>query len=243
MSEYICGRNSVLEALKGEREINRIYMAVGIEKAFAAQVKALCRDRGIPFDMVERAKLDKLAGPDHRGVAAQVAAVQYVEVEDILALARERNEVPFVLILAEVEDPQNLGAILRTADCAGVHGVIIPKRRAASLNQTVAKVAQGAAEHVPVARVANLVQAAKTLQEAGLWLVAAEMDGEPFWTVDFSGPIALVLGGEDRGVPALLAKQCDFHASIPLLGQISSLNVSAATAVLLYEVVRRRLTK
>jgi len=241
MSDYICGRNSVLEALRSGREINRVLISSTTEKAFAAQIKDLCRANGIPFDIVEKKILDRTAGPDNRGVAAQVAAAEYVDVSDIIDAARAKGEQPFVVILAEVEDPHNLGAIMRTAHSAGAHGVIIPKRRAASLNQTVIKVAQGAAEYLPVARVTNLVHAAKELQEAGLWLIAAEMEGEDFWDVDFSGPVALVMGGEDRGIPELLLKNCDLRAKIPLLGNISSLNVSAAASVLLYEVVRRRM--
>ncbi len=241
MSDYLWGRNSVLEALKAGRPVNRLWLASGLEPGFARQVTELCLQKGIPFDRVDKSFLTKLAGPDHRGVVAQVAAQAYVEVADLLAAARAKGEPPLLVMLAAVEDPHNLGAILRSAYCAGAHGVIIPKRRAASLNGTVAKVAQGAAEHLPVARVANLVQTAQELQKEGLWLVAGDMEGVPYWQVDFSGPLALILGGEGQGIPPLLRKTCDWVASIPLRGQLTSLNVSAAAAVLLYEAVRCRL--
>lgn len=240
MKDYIIGRHSVLEALKAGRPINRVWLSKSAEGAFAREVVELCRSQGIPLDKVEKRFLDKLAGPDHRGIAAQAAAAPYVEVADMLAAAAAKGEPPLLVILAQVEDPHNVGAIMRTAHSAGAHGLIIPKRRAAALNQTVIKVAQGAAEYLPVARVTNLVRTAQELKEAGLWLIAADMEGDVFWEMDFSGPLALVLGSEGQGIPPLLRKQCDLTAKIPMLGELSSLNVSAAAAILLYEAVKRR---
>ncbi len=239
--EYISGRNSVLEALKAGRSINRVLIGENINRSFAGEIEGLCKGKGIPFIKADKRVLDKLAGPDNRGIAAQIAPAAYISIEDILARAKAKGEEPLLIILSQVEDPHNLGAIMRTAYSAGAHGIIIPKRRAASLNQTVFKVAQGAAEYLPVARVANLVQAAQQLKQAGLWLIAADMNGDNFWDVDFSGPLALILGGEGKGIPPLLLKNCDFSAKIPMLGQISSLNVSAAAAILLYEAVKRRI--
>ncbi|MCL2818051.1 MAG: 23S rRNA (guanosine(2251)-2'-O)-methyltransferase RlmB [Clostridiales bacterium] len=240
MSEMICGKNSVLEALKGGRAVSRVFLAQGIDKAFVRQVIDLCREKGVPYLEIPRQQLERLAGEDNRGVAAEVAAAEYAEIADILRAAAEKGEPPLVLILAEVEDPHNLGAVMRTALCAGAHGIIIPKRRSATLNQTVAKVAAGAAGILPVARVPNLVRALEELQEAGLWAVAADMRGAPLWEVDISGPLAIVLGGEGAGIAPLLLSKCDFKASIPMSGPISSLNVSAAAAVFLFEAARRR---
>ncbi|MCL2677793.1 MAG: 23S rRNA (guanosine(2251)-2'-O)-methyltransferase RlmB [Clostridiales bacterium] len=240
MNEMICGKNSVLEALKGGRAVSRVFLAQGIDRAFVRQVIELCREKGVPYLKIPRPQLEKLAGADNRGVAAEIAAAEYVETADILRAAKEKGEPPLLLILAEVEDPHNLGAVMRTALCAGAHGIIIPKRRSATLNQTVAKVSAGAVEHLPVARVANLVAAVAELQEAGLWVVAADMRGAPLWEVDLTGPLAIVLGGEGAGIAPLLLSKCDFKASIPMRGPLSSLNVSAAAAVFLYEAARRR---
>lgn len=242
MDEYICGRHSVIEALKSERQINKVLIGDTVEPRFRREIEELCRAKGVPFQKAEKRVLDKVAGPDNRGIAAQVAAAAYVEVEDILEAARTKGEAPLVVILSQVEDPRNLGAIIRTAHSAGAHGIIIPKRRSAVLNQTVFKAAQGAAEYLPVARVSNLVQTAQQLKESGLWLVAGDMNGSNYWDVDLSGPLALVLGGEGQGIQPLLLKTCDFVATIPMLGKLNSLNVSAAAAVLLYEVVKRRMS-
>ncbi|MGI5892317.1 MAG: 23S rRNA (guanosine(2251)-2'-O)-methyltransferase RlmB [Bacillota bacterium] len=240
MSEFICGRNSVIAALKSEREINRVLIAQGVDRSFSAQVVALCKKRGIPYVITNRLQLEKIAGADNRGIVAQVAAIKYVEIEDILALAAERKEHPLVIVLSEVEDPHNLGAIIRTACCAGAHGIIIPKRRAASVNHTVDKVSAGAVAYMPVARVANLTQAVRELKKAGLWVVAADMMGGDYRDVDLSGPLAIVMGGEDKAIGPLLLKECDFVARIPITGEISSLNVSAAAAILIFEAINRR---
>lgn len=239
-SEVICGKNSVLEALRSSRQINQVLLAEGLEPAFANQVIELCRAKAVPYKFAGRNQLEKTAGPDNRGVVAEVAAASYVEISEMLAAARAEGQAPLLVILDGVEDPHNLGAVIRTALCAGAHGLIIPKRNAVSLNQTVSKVSAGAIEHLPVARVSNLVQTVEELKKEGLWVVAADMDGQRLWDVDMSGPLVIVLGGEGRGISPLLRSHCDFVASIPLMGAVSSLNVSAAAAVMLYEALRRR---
>lgn len=190
---------------------------------------------------VERNFLDKLTGERRQGIVAEVAPYEYVELEDIIESARQRQEDPLVLILAELEDPHNFGAILRTAEAVGVHGVIIPKRRGVQLNATVAKVSSGVAEYVPVARVANLVQTVEKLKEFGLWITGADMHGEnTMWEAHLTGPLALIIGGEGRGIPKLLKEKCDFLTYIPMKGKISSLNASAAASVMLFEMLRQR---
>jgi 23S rRNA (guanosine2251-2'-O)-methyltransferase len=241
MSDIISGRNSVIEALKAERSINRILLAEGIEKGFAAQVVALAKQSGIPYIFTSREQLEKIAGIDNRGIVAEVAAATYAAIDDMLVLAESQNQPPLIVLLDDIEDPHNLGAIIRTALGAGAHGVVIPKRRAAGLNQTVAKVSAGASEYLPVARVANLGNALTELQKAGLWVVAADISGQKFWDIDMSGPLAIVLGSEGKGISPLLKSKCDFVASIPLAGPVNSLNVSAAAAIMLYEAVRQRI--
>lgn len=238
--EVICGKNSVLEALRSSRQINQVLLAEGLEPAFASQVTELCRAKAVPFKFVGRNQLIKIAGEDNRGVVAEVAAASYVEVSEMLDAARAAGQAPLLVILDGVEDPHNLGAVIRTALCAGAHGLIIPKRNAVSLNQTVSKVSAGAVEYLPVARVSNLVQIVDELKKEGLWAVAADMDGQSLWNIDMSGPLVIILGGEGRGISPLLRSHCDFVASIPLMGAVSSLNVSAAAAVMLYEALRRR---
>lgn len=240
MTDILCGRNAVLEAVKSGRPVNKVLLAEGGEAAFQAAVFKLCKERGIPCRKLPKQQLTKLAGPEHHGIAAELAAAEYAEISDMLALARERGEDPLIVLLDGVEDPHNLGAIIRSALCAGAHGLVIAKRRAAALNQTVMNTSAGAAAYLPVARVANLNQALQELQRAGCWAAAGDMDGAPLWSCDLSGPLVLVLGGEGQGISPLLKKNCDRTAAIPLKGQIGSLNVSAAAAVLLYEAIRQR---
>ncbi|MDO4582231.1 MAG: 23S rRNA (guanosine(2251)-2'-O)-methyltransferase RlmB [Bacillota bacterium] len=240
MPEIISGRNAVIEALKAGSTITQVYVADKCEPPFAAKISQLCRDHNVPLKRVPKQQLERMAGPDHRGVAAELAAAVYVELDDILQRAASAGQPPLLVMLDGVEDPHNLGAIIRTALSAGAHGLVIPKRRAASLNATVMKTSAGAAAYLPVARVANLNQAAAQLKAAGCWLVAADMDGQPLWETDMSGPLAIVLGGEGSGVSPLLKKNCDIIASIPMYGAVSSLNVSAAAAIMLYEAVRNR---
>lgn len=241
MPEIISGRNSVLEVLRSGRPVNKIFLARGSKDSSLREITGLARTRGIPVQEVERVFLDKLTEERHQGIAVEAAPYEYVEVEEIIRQARIRGEEPLVLVLAELEDPHNFGAILRTAEAVGVHGVIIPKRRGVQLNATVAKVSAGAAEYVPVARVSNLVQVVEELKSFGLWITGADMDGNStLWQADLDGPLALVIGSEGRGIPRLLKEKCDFLTSIPMRGKISSLNASAAAAVLLFEVMRRR---
>ena len=238
--DVICGRNAVLEALKSGRSVNRVLLADNTDPAFAAAVFKLCKELGVPCRKLPKDQLAKLAGSDHHGVAAEVAAQEYVELEDILALAESRGEAPLVVLLDGVEDPHNLGAIIRTALCAGAHGIVIGKHRAVSLNQTVMKTSAGAASHLPVARVTNINQALRTLKDAGCWICAADMDGETLWDLELSGPLALVMGGEGQGVSPLVKRNCDMVAALPMSGPVGSLNVSVSAAVLLYEVLRQR---
>ena len=240
MNDFICGKNAVLELLAAGREINRVYLDKTKKGDFHRRVIEACQQRSIPYSFVDKQHLDKIAGTENRGVVAAVAGTQYCEIADILAIAAEHNEAPLLVMLSEVEDPHNLGAIMRSALCAGAHGIIIPKRRAVGVTPTVAKVASGAAEYLPVARVPNLVQAAKELQAAGIWLIAADMNGDDIFNIDFSGPLAIVMGGEDKGISPLLLNKCDFKAKIPMKGNLGSYNVSASAAIFLYEALRAR---
>ncbi len=242
-NSLICGKNPVLEALKSGRTINKVVIATGQEPAFTRQVKALCQAAGVPFHEVDRNRMDSIyAG--HRGVIAYTAPYDYAEIEDMLALAQSRHEDPLIVILAEVVDPHNLGAVMRTAECAGAHGVIIAKHGAAAVTETVVQVAAGAAEYLPVARVANLVNAIQQLKDNGLWVAGAHMtEAQDLWRADLTGGLALVMGSEGKGIPRLVASKCDFMVKIPMMGQISSLNVSASAAILLYEALRQRQAK
>lgn len=240
MSE-IYGRNPVIEALKSGTEINRIFIAKGAQHKAIDEIYKLARSAQIPVQQVDRKKLDSLfPGKNHQGVYASVAEMRYAEIEDILACAREKGEAPLLLVLDELEDPHNLGAILRNADAFGVHGVVIPKRRSVSLTGTVAKAAAGALQYVPVARVANIAQTLKDLKKEGLWICGTAMDGQNIYQAPLSGPLAIVIGNEGHGMRPLVAKQCDFTVSIPMKGRINSLNASVATGIVLSEVVRRK---
>lgn len=238
--DIICGRNAVLEMLRSEQSINKVWLAEGIEASFSGAVFSLCKQRGVPCHQLPKHKLERLAGAGNQGVAAELAAFSYVEIDDLLAAAAARGEEPFFVLLDGVEDPHNLGAVMRSALSAGAQGLIIGRHRAAQVNQTVIKTSAGAAAYLPVARVANLNQALQQLQQAGCWAVAADMDGQPYYQANLTGPVVLVLGSEGQGIAPLLKKNCDFVVSMPMRGEVSSLNVSAAAAVLLYEVVRQR---
>ena len=242
MSDYIPGRNPVMEALKSCRQIHRILVAKGSAKGSVAEIISQARKGRIPVQEVERDALDKMTeGQNHQGVAAFVPTMEYVDIEDILKCAREKSEDPFILVLDEIQDPHNFGAILRTADAVGVHGVIIPKRRSIGLTGTVSKASAGAVEYISVARVANLAQALGLLKKEGLWVVGADMEGEVIWdNRGLSGALACVIGSEGRGISRLLKEKCDFMISIPMKGHISSLNASVAAAVLCYEVLRQK---
>jgi len=243
MADYIAGRNPVLEALKSGRQIHKILMARGATKGSAAEILARARERRIPVQEVDRSYLDSLVDDvNHQGVAALTPAREYVDVDEILGLARQKGEDPFILILDEIEDPHNLGAILRTADAAGCHGVIIPKRRAVGLTSAVAKASAGAVEYIPVARVTNLVQTVERLKKDGCWIAGAAVEGGALWRSgnDLTGPLAIIIGSEGKGISHLLKEKCDFLLKIPMKGRITSLNASAAAAVMCYEVFRQR---
>ncbi|GAB6158618.1 23S rRNA (guanosine(2251)-2'-O)-methyltransferase RlmB [Desulfotomaculum varum] len=242
MSEIIAGRNPVREALRAGRPINKILAAKGTAAGPLAEILHLAREKNIPVQMVERAHLDKLnQGISHQGVIAFAAARGYVEVEDILATAHARGQDPFIVLLDEINDPHNLGAILRTVDAAGAHGVIIPQRRSVALTSAVARASAGAVEYVPVARVTNLDQTIRQLQEKGLWVVGADMAGpQVYWQAKLTGPLLLVIGGEGKGIGRLIKERCDMLVRLPMAGRVGSLNASVAAALLIYEVVRQR---
>lgn len=237
----IVGRNPVTEALRSGREIDKLLIARGANQGSTRAIVAKCRERGILVKEVAPQKLDFMSGgAAHQGVALIVAAHKYCEVSDILDYAAEKNEPPFVIICDEIEDPHNLGAIIRTAEACGVHGIIIPKRRSASLNTVVAKSSAGALEYMRVARVANIPSVIDDLKDKGLWIYAADMDGEPWCQTDYTGGTAFVIGSEGRGIGQLVKKKCDKTVSMPMVGQINSLNASVAAGILMYEAARQR---
>ena len=239
--DMVAGRNAVMEALKGSRSVNKLMIANGSTEGSIKEIIAVAKEKGVNIQYWDRSKLDSIArGIRHQGVLAQVAPVQYAELEDILQVAKDRNEPPFIVLLDELEDPHNLGAILRTADAAGVHGVLIPKHRSCPLSATVAKTSAGAVEHVPVARVGNLVQTIKKLKQDGLWVAAADMDGKDYYDTDLTGPLLLIIGSEGQGVGRLVKEQCDFVVRIPMVGKINSLNASVAGSILMYEAMKQR---
>ena len=239
--DMVAGRNAVMEALNGSRSVNKLMIANGSTEGSIKEIIAVAKDKGVNIQYWDRSKLDSIArGIRHQGVLAQVAPVQYAELEDILQVAKDRNEPPFIVLLDELEDPHNLGAILRTADAAGVHGVLIPKHRSCPLSATVAKTSAGAVEHVPVARVGNLVQTIKKLKQEGLWVAAADMDGKDYYDTDLIGPLLLIIGSEGQGVGRLVKEQCDFVVRIPMVGKINSLNASVAGSILMYEAMKQR---
>lgn len=240
--EFIGGKHSILEAIKAGRTINKIWVAENAQKALTQPIIAEAKQHGIIVQFADKRKLDTMAeGLQHQGVVAQVAAYDYVEIDDILEVARERGEDPFILILDEIEDPHNLGSILRTADCTGVHGVIIPKRRSVGLTATVSKISAGAVEYVPVARVTNIAQTIDKLKERGVWVAGTDVSAaDDVYRSNFAMPIAIVIGNEAKGVGRLIKEKCDFLVKLPMQGKINSLNASVAAGVLMYEVVRQR---
>ena len=235
----LAGRNPIREALKAGRPVEKLLVASGELSGAAREIVGLAREAGAVVQQVERARLDGIY-PAHQGMLAYVAAVPYVQLEDILEAAAARGEDPFLVLLDGITDPHNLGAIVRSAECAGAHGVVIPERRAAGLTPAAAKAAAGALNHVPIARVKNLNRAIDELKRAGVWIVGTAMDGENALDADLSGPVALVIGSEGEGVSRLTLEKCDRTISLPMKGQIESLNASVAAGVLMYEVVRAR---
>lgn len=242
--EYIAGRHPVIEAIKSGRTIHKLWIADSAQKHQIAPVLTEAKQNGLIVQYVDKKKLDQLVPQmQHQGVVAQVAAYDYAEVEDILARAREKGETPFIIVLDEIEDPHNLGSILRSADCTGVHGVIIPKRRSVGLTATVAKTSVGAMEYVPVARVTNIAQTLKELKDAGIWIAGADGTApKNVYDTDLTLPLAIVIGNEGKGIGRLIKETCDFLVKLPMFGQINSLNASVAASVLMYETVRQRKT-
>ncbi|MDD4769612.1 MAG: 23S rRNA (guanosine(2251)-2'-O)-methyltransferase RlmB [Eubacteriales bacterium] len=240
MSELIAGRNNVMAALEGERSLTKILVSRSIRGNMQPLLN-LAKERGCPLQFVPREKLDELAkGLNHQGILAETAAWKYYDLDELLANL-DVNDNPILLLLAGVEDPHNLGALLRSGECAGVDGVILPKRRSAQLTETVARVSMGAIESVPVCRVGNLAQTVDTLKTKGFWVAAADMGGQNYWQVKWDFPVVLILGSEGSGVPRLLKEESDYIVSIPTRGRVNSLNVSVAGAVLVYEILRQRI--
>lgn len=236
------GRNAVLEAFRAGKTIDKLFVQDGCQDGPVKSITREARKQDTIINYVTKERLDQVSETGkHQGVIAYAAAYEYAEVDDILKIAEEKGEPPFILLLDGIEDPHNLGAIIRTANLAGAHGVIIPKRRAAGLTATVAKTSAGALNYTPVAKVTNLVATIEDLKKKGLWFVCADMKGELMYRVNLKGPICLVLGSEGDGVGKLVSEKCDMTASIPMKGDIDSLNASVAAGVLAYEIVRQRL--
>ncbi|MNW33822.1 putative TrmH family tRNA/rRNA methyltransferase [compost metagenome] len=242
--EWIAGKHSVIEALKSGRTINKIWLAEQAQKHLVQPIIAEAKKAGVIVQQADKRKLDQMVpGIQHQGVVAQAAPYAYAEVEDLLAAAAAKGQDPFLILLDEIEDPHNLGSILRTADCTGAHGVIVPKRRSASITATVSKTSAGAVEYVPVARVSNLGQTIDRLKEAGIWVVGTDVEAkEPvFGNNVFTGPVAVVIGNENKGMGRLIREKCDVLVKLPMEGRINSLNASVAAGVVMYEVLRGRL--
>lgn len=238
------GRNPVLEALKSGREIDKLFVQKGASEGSIRQIIAIAREKNILIKEVDKIKLDNLSVThNHQGVIASAALYKYYEIDEILEIAKEKNEEPFIIILDEITDNNNLGSILRTADAAGVHGVVIPKRRSVALTPVVAKTSAGAIEYVPVSKVTNLSQTMEYLKKKGLWIVGAEMSGEVYYQKDMTGPIALVIGSEGEGIGRLIKENCDFLVKIPMSGKISSLNAGVSAGIIAYDIVRQRQLK
>ena len=241
-NELIFGTRAVIEAIEAGKDIDKILIKRGLQNELSRELFEALKGQLIPVQRVPIEKLNRLTTKNHQGVIAYAAAYNYAEVEDILALAREKNEPPFIFLLDNIEDPHNLGAIIRTANLAGAHGVIIPKRRAAGLTATVARTSAGALNYTPVAKVTNMANTIEELKKEGLWFVCADMGGEVMYNLNLKGAIGLVIGNEGEGVSRLVREKCDYIASIPMKGDIDSLNASVAAGVLAYEIVRQRMS-
>ena len=241
-NEIIEGRNAVIEALRAGRAIDKIFIAKGDVDKTLGHIASNARDKGIVVVEADRRKLDFMSlTKAHQGVVAVVGVRDYCSIEDIFAIAEEKGEAPFIIVCDEISDPHNLGAIIRSAECSGAHGVIIPKRRSAGLTAIVDKSSAGAAEHMAIARVPNIPAALKELKERGVWVYGTAADGQNgLWTTDFTGSMALVIGSEGEGMGRLVKETCDFVVSLPMRGKVSSLNASAAAAIVMYEVLRQR---
>lgn len=240
--EYIAGKNPIIEVLKSTRPIHKIWIAEGSQKGQMQQLIKLANKSHVTVQYVPRQKIDQMTQANHQGVVAQVAAYQYAELADLFVAAKKRQETPFFLILDGLEDPHNLGSIMRTADAAGVHGIIIPKRRAVGLTATVAKASSGAIEHVPVVRVTNLARTIEQLKERGLWIYGTDAKAkQDYRSIDGKLPLALVIGSEGKGISRLIKQKCDFLVHLPMKGHVTSLNASVAASILMYEVYRKRI--
>lgn len=240
-NEFILGKNPIIEALRAGRSINKILIAEGSNKGQMQQLNQMAKQNGIIVQHVPKKKLDQLVAGNHQGVVASVAAYKYAELEDLFYVAEKKGEDPFFLLLDEIEDPHNLGSILRTADAAGVHGVIIPKRRAVGLTGTVAKLSTGAIEYIPVARVTNMSQTVDELKERGVWIVGTDASGkQDYRQMDVGMPVGIVIGSEGKGIGKLIKSKCDFLVRLPMAGKVTSLNASVAAGLLMYEVYRKR---
>ncbi|MBG9585760.1 23S rRNA (guanosine(2251)-2'-O)-methyltransferase RlmB [Cytobacillus firmus] len=239
--DFIIGKNPVIEALKSERDINKIFIAEGSQSGQMQQVIGLAKSAGVLVQFVPKKKIDGMAEGNHQGVIAQVAAYQYAEIDDLFAAAEKKNEAPFFLLLDEIEDPHNLGSIMRTADAAGAHGIVIPKRRAVGLTATVAKASTGAIEYIPVVRVTNMARTIDELKERGVWIAGTDAKGkQDYRQMDGAMPLGLVIGSEGKGMGRLIRDKCDFLINLPMAGHVTSLNASVAAALLMYEVYRKR---
>lgn len=238
------GRNPVLEALKSGRAIDKLFIQKGASEGSIRQIIAIAKDKNILIKEVDKRKLDGLSTTQgHQGVIASAALYKYYDLDEILQIAAKKNEDPFIIVLDEITDNNNLGSILRIADGAGAHGIIIPKRRSATLTPVIAKTSAGAIEYVPVSKVTNLTQTMQYLKKKGLWIVGADMSGDTYYNKDFSGPIALVIGSEGEGMGRLVKENCDYLVSVPMKGNIDSLNAAVSTAVIAYEVTKQRVVK
>lgn len=240
----VAGRNPVIELLRSGRTVEKIFVAKGSMEGSISVIMSMAREKGIVVSEVDRKKLDSLAGgSSHQGVAAQVTPYNYFSVDDMLREAADKGEDPFLIILDEIEDPHNLGSIIRSANVCGAHGVIIPKRRSATMTPIVVKTSAGAVEYTKVAKVTNITQTIKELKEKGLWIIGTDMDGEYCYNSNLKGPIAIVIGNEGKGISRLVKENCDLIVKIPVLGQIDSLNASVAAGIIMYEIVRQRQTR
>ncbi|MCH5462245.1 23S rRNA (guanosine(2251)-2'-O)-methyltransferase RlmB [Lactobacillus sp. LC28-10] len=240
-SEFIFGRHPAINALKSDQEINKVFIQDGLKNELIGEIIKLAKKRGLVIQMVPKSKLERLAPREnHQGVVLAVSAFDYASIDDLFAKAQEKDEQPFFLILDNINDPHNLGSIMRTADAVGAHGIIIPKRRSVGLTGVVAKTSTGAIEHVPVARVTNLVNTVKELKDRGLWVFGTDMNGTDYRHFDAKGPVGIIIGNEGKGISPLLKKAVDEMLTIPMVGHVQSLNASVAASLLMYQAFSSR---
>ncbi|KRK48017.1 23S rRNA (guanosine(2251)-2'-O)-methyltransferase RlmB [Secundilactobacillus kimchicus] len=240
-SDFVIGRHPAVAALKSDQEINKVFLQEGLKHEAIAQILTLAKKRGLVVQTVPKTKLDRLVSHEnHQGVVLAVAAFKYAELDDLFKVAEERDEAPFFLILDSLNDPHNLGSIMRTADAVGAHGIIIPKRHAVGLTSVVAKTSTGAIERVPVVRVTNLVNTVKALKDRGLWIFGTDMNGTDYRRFDATGPVGIIIGNEGKGIAPLLKKSVDEMLTIPMVGEVQSLNASVAASLLMYQAFQSR---